>query len=217
MPYFHKPTINLNLLFIHIPKTGGNSLEKYFSQKYDIPLCLNTLCSPLRNGFTKNDISLQHQTLIDIYKEKNFFKINFTPDIKIIAVVRNPYERIISDLFFFQYINKNSSQEEVFTVINNYLLTDVKILDNHSIPQYKFVTDENGLLIDNIHILKLEQLNSDMYDLGYHDFNFHENKNQENINCFSYLNMNSIYLINKIYEKDFLLFNYKMKFLKNII
>ena len=36
MPYFTKN--NTNILFIHIPKTGGSSLEKYFSNKYDIPL-----------------------------------------------------------------------------------------------------------------------------------------------------------------------------------
>ena len=211
MPYFYKPEININLLFIHIPKTGGNSLELYFSKKYNIPLDLNSLCSPKRDGFTKNDISLQHQTFMDIFTERDFFKINFTTDLKIIAVVRNPYERIISDLFFFKYINKNSSQEEVFTVINNYLVTDKKILDNHQIPQYNYVTDEDGQLINKIHILKIEQLNSDMYDLGYADFNCHENKNTENINYYNYLNNDSIRLINQNYEKDFLLFGYKMK------
>ena len=36
MPYFKNNRINL--LFIHIPKTGGSSLEKYFNVKYNIPL-----------------------------------------------------------------------------------------------------------------------------------------------------------------------------------
>ena len=36
MPYFHNTDINI--LLIHIPKTGGTSLEHYFSSKYDIPL-----------------------------------------------------------------------------------------------------------------------------------------------------------------------------------
>jgi hypothetical protein len=36
MPYFHNN--NTNTLIIHIPKTGGTSLEYYFSNKYNIPL-----------------------------------------------------------------------------------------------------------------------------------------------------------------------------------
>lgn len=36
MPYFNNNDINI--LFIHIPKTGGTSLENYFSSKFNIPL-----------------------------------------------------------------------------------------------------------------------------------------------------------------------------------
>ena len=36
MPYFYNKDINL--LLIHIPKTGGTSLESYFVDKYSIEL-----------------------------------------------------------------------------------------------------------------------------------------------------------------------------------
>ena len=36
MPYYSNDIINL--LFIHIPKTGGSSVEQYFSTKYNIQL-----------------------------------------------------------------------------------------------------------------------------------------------------------------------------------
>ena len=36
MPYFKND--NINTLFIHIPKTGGSSLECYFSSKFNIKL-----------------------------------------------------------------------------------------------------------------------------------------------------------------------------------
>lgn len=40
MPYFHNTVKNekVNLLLIHIPKTGGTSSEQYFSKKYNVPL-----------------------------------------------------------------------------------------------------------------------------------------------------------------------------------
>ena len=97
MPYFKNN--NLNLLFIHIPKTGGTSLEKYLSQKHNIPLDSKSLYSDLKNGY--NSVSLQHQTYHSLLKKKTQFGIDFN-NIKIISIVRNPYERIVSDLFFYK-------------------------------------------------------------------------------------------------------------------
>ena len=211
MPYFYKPEINLNLLFIHIPKTGGSSLEKYFSNKYNIPLHRDSLVSTLRRGITPNSISFQHQPYSMLLKHKDFFNIHFTPDIKIISIVRNPYERIISDLFHLKLININTSREEVFQVINRYLVTDIVFFDNHQTPQYQFIVDENNNFIKNMTILKMEQLNSDMYDLGYNDFKEYEQTSKEKVNYYNYLNKDSIQLINNHYEKDFLYFGYKMK------
>ena len=41
MPYFSNDIVNL--LLIHIPKTGGSSLENYFSDLYNIPLDNNSM------------------------------------------------------------------------------------------------------------------------------------------------------------------------------
>ena len=49
MPYFRNKEINL--LFIHIPKTGGTSLEAYFSEKFNIPLDKHSLfCSTINEN-----------------------------------------------------------------------------------------------------------------------------------------------------------------------
>ena len=206
MPYFKNQ--NINLLFIHIPKTGGTSLEKYLSRKYKIPLNSNSLFMFINklNTDIKIDSTLQHMTYQTIMKYKDYFKIDFN-NIEIIAIVRNPYERLISDLFFLKKIKINSSKEEVYnTIIKRYLN---ELLDNHTIPQYLFVTDENKQLIPNIKILHTETLNQDIQKLGHKDFNLRENKNKINNNYYNYLNNDSIKIINEFYDYDFTLFNYK--------
>ena len=43
--------------------------------------------------------------------------------------------------------------------------------DNHNIPQYKFISDENDVLYPQIKILRTESLTKDMKEYGYKDFN----------------------------------------------
>ena len=71
------------------------------------------------------------------------------------TVVRNPYDRVISDLFWNELIKKDFTTENVYDVIkNNFLYRDD--LDNHNKPQYKFITDENLKLIPNIKYLNVK-------------------------------------------------------------
>jgi hypothetical protein len=213
MPYFKNNKINL--LFIHIPKTGGSSLEKYFSVKYNIPLNRKSLMSTenisnIMDFIDKPEInsSLQHLTYNSIMKYKDFFKIDAVNNFEIITVVRNPYNKIVSDLFYFKKINIDSSKEEAYEKIKEYLKDNY---DNHAIPQYKFIINDAGELIDNIKILHTETLNCDMISLGYKDFNIKMNMNPVNVNYDDYLNKDSINLINDIYGKDFQILNYIKK------
>lgn len=212
MPYFKSK--DCNILLIHIPKTGGTSLETYFSLKYNISLNNYSLFDFILPETKINQnmciySSLQHLTYTQIMKYQKVFHIDFN-NIKILTIVRNPYERIISDLFFFKKINIHSSKKEVYAVILTYLISHD--LDNHNIPQYVFITDNNKQLISNIHILHTETLTSEMKALGYTDFNIFMQKNkEENINYYNYLNEESISVINNWYHYDFILFNYSKK------
>lgn len=215
MPYYNNKSINL--LFIHIPKTGGTSIERYFSIKNNIPLDCNSLYMWLPEKWKKDVIinsSLQHMTYNTIMKYKDIFKIDFNnKNLEIITIVRNPYNRLISDLFFLGMINKDSTKEEVFNVIKNNYINNTN-LDNHNSPQYLFITDSNKILIKNIKILHTEKLDKEMSDLGYKDFEKKENVNKLKLNYDNYLNNDSIKLINDLYNDDFILLNYPKKIVK---
>lgn len=81
--------------------------------------------------------------------------------------------------------------------------------DKHYIPQHLFITEKNGKIIKNITILRTETLEQDMKKIGFSDFNNKGNSTIHKPRLF-YLNKKSIHLINKMYEKDFTYFGYKM-------
>ena len=62
-------------------------------------------------------------------------------DLKILTVVRNPYERLISHLFFFKLINLKSTPYEVecciLEIFTNFK-DNIHINTNHILPQYEF-------------------------------------------------------------------------------
>ena len=200
MPYYKE----IELLFIHIPKTGGTSLENYLKKTYK-----ETLFSGYGNNilpeddFQKN--SLQHQTYSTIYKYRDILEVDFNSNLKVLTIVRDPYDRIISDLFFLVLINRNDTCETVYNIIKDYLYKDC--YDNHNIPQYKFITDSNEELIENIKIFKTETLTQDINNYGFTDYI----GTKSNIIHSNYLNNDSIQLINIFYKKDFELFNYTFK------
>jgi hypothetical protein len=203
MPYYPEA----NILFIHIPKTGGTVIEIAISKQYEQTLIggyLNNLFD-----FPYNMTSLQHQYYTTLYKYRNKTNIDFERA-KVFTIVRNPYDRIISDLLWFGLIKKDYTADQVFSVIkDNYLYRNN--LDNHNRPQSHFVTYENKKLIPSIKIFNSETLNEDNEKLNEY-LGINIDIRQENVNkdYSRYLNKKSISLINDFYKLDFELFNYKM-------
>lgn len=210
MPYYKGK--EGNMLFVHIPKTGGTSIENYLKKKYT-----QSLYSGIGNNLIPDEkcklYSLQHQTLSDLIKYKDILKIDLTNDLFIFSVVRNPYTRIVSDLFFQskfkKRINANTTKEEVNILLKEYFtLEGLSVLDNHDRPQYEFLMNDNDIINPRVKIFKTENLTDGLINHGWVDYK--KPNNVSKLDYFNFLNEDSISMINDRYIKDFELFNYKI-------
>jgi hypothetical protein len=191
MPYFKGP--DCHFLHIHIPKTGGTSVNYYLSKKYGIPLNENSLYTDdivTKKFFFKN-MSRQHLSFETLYENKDIFKIDWTdPSLQLLAVVRNPYERIISDMKWWGMITERSDKDHVYNLLQNYIKLD-------------------NIDVENIKVFHTENLNEELDHFGFKNFNtrLQTTKNSKINNL---LSIDSIELINNFYKNDFLYFGYEM-------
>jgi hypothetical protein len=161
----------LSIMLVHVPKTGGTSFEIYMCQKLGI---INMADEPMKYLYSYEPVlpeynhSLQHLTYSGIERVlalQEDCMSNYT----VYAIVRNPYERMISELLWRHRILKDSTPESVVQQTELYL-NDESTFDNHKTPQYEFITC-NKIIIPNIKIMRTETLTQDMHDNGFADFN----------------------------------------------
>ena len=208
MPYYE----DINTLFIHIPKTGGISLGNYLKTKSK--QILNGLSTEF--GYRKllgqvTDVCMQHLT----YRTIHMFRkgLGVSKDCRNICIVREPYDRMISYLFWRESIMKTSRPSEVYDVIKKRLIEGVTVsrdgthLDNNILPQYEYVVNDDGELVHNITLFHTEHLTEELQAYGFKEYDglpvaphlyYYRN----------YLNADSISLLNDYYKKDFDMFGY---------
>lgn len=131
MPLFSNE--KYRILLIHIPKTGGTSIEKYLSEQFKM-----SFFSPIPPVSMK--ICPQHLQITDLrILLGNNWDYSF-------AFVRNPYTRIESEYF---YRTQHLKREPDFStwVIKNLQVTKSNpfYLDNHMRPQTDFIDSDVSL------------------------------------------------------------------------
>jgi len=219
---------NLKLVFIHIPKNAGTSINKYLNSK-DTPLLV---CD--NNVFTAidNDYHIEHYTYLEIlkcnvfptYAEYTFF-----------AIVRNPYYKMLSVLVFHGILHCKTSIEDlkdILKILFNKIDLCVKhrkhcnckhvnyynfkfnteehyVEIKHLLPQSDFLKNRNNEIEKSIKILKFEDLsNNFVKELNMCDFDIHENKAKVQLDYDAYLDPNVKQMIYDYYYEDFINFGY---------
>ncbi|WP_298331226.1 sulfotransferase family 2 domain-containing protein [Asticcacaulis sp.] len=138
MPFFRYK--DKTILFIHVPKTGGSTIEEWIETFADINLLQNNTVIG-ENPYGMPEIlpcTPQHlmQSEIDKYFTDRF-DYTFT-------VVRNPYKRVESEFKFKQIIHKvlgtvpDQSFDEWVRTIGDQFAHDPWARDNHLRPQHEF-------------------------------------------------------------------------------
>lgn len=171
-------------IFIHIPKNSGKYIRKKLNNDKE-----NKIIKTYWGIKLNSDLAHIPYILKDNFIEKNI-------DYNYFTYTRNPYYRIIS-AYIYKNPKKKSAADFKFFVKNQLILHDFNMKFDktiiHYYPQYLFVCDENLIIPENITISKLENTEKPKkYDLS----TFFDNE------CFE--------IINKIYVKDFIFFDYKI-------
>ena len=209
------------ILFIHIPKTGGTSIESHIRStgKYKETL-FTPAGTPLSERREFSDCNLkkihsQHQSFNTIITHEKQLDVKIDEVDLFLSVVRNPYNRAISELFW----RKSAVPTDSVDVINKQLRILLKTPNwgaYHIFPQYVFLLNQQNTIDDRFIVLKTEVLTDSVRQLGcvFSKFNrfwnqSHPIKHQrESPDYFNFLDGESIKVINDLYHDDFTLFGY---------
>ena len=196
------------LLFIHIPKAGGSYVEKEFNKNnYKIGKFDNN-----KHLKSKNKCTFWH-TPVKYNKNINF------KDYRVFTVVRNPYDRIISEYNwkgfgeFYKKLNvsKNTEINQFISKLN----TNEKIYDGdcHLVPQSEYLTDYYGNKVENIiHQENLDEELEKFINKYKLNVKLSKEKNQVKKKNFTQndLTTESKNIIKNYYKEDFKLLGYKI-------
>jgi len=199
MPYYP----DLNILFVHIPRTGGTRLASFLKEKNKGK---EFLYSGKGNNLIPNKAfqkhSLQHQFYSTLYHYRSELDLHFNHELSVISIVRNPYHRLIDGLFWNKMISIDSTKQAIYETAKAFVVHDN--LDNHNTPQYQFLIRANETIYRHIRIFRAETLTQNIRAYGFQDYN--EPKIDDTY--WQFYNQDLLGLVNDFYKKDFEYFGY---------
>jgi len=174
-------------LFIHIPKNAGTSIKMYFDKDLPKPFLHNTIHDV--KALIKNH---------DVYKK--------------FAVVRNPYDRMVSWFFYLKESCKNDgfNLKEVFDIDFNDWVEDPNksfYVDRY-VPKY-LLQPQHYWVDETVSILKYENLDKELNNFFNEKIDLQITNKSKHGNYLKYYNKNSFKIVYDRYKEDFNKFNYR--------
>jgi len=228
-----------SLEFVHITKTGGTAIEAYAAKtgvkwgachygvgalrKYDT--CLHKDLNPRKYGSLSNSDENELPNELTRFKflpwhtPPHWFKENPLAGSKTFAVIRNPYDRVVSE-----YYSKWGGYYEVAgcdnnpKVMNDWIQEKAKTYvssNGHFLPQHYYVYNTKGEKVVD-HILRFENLDEDFSKL-MKKYSLNVRLGKEDVrdkDCTltaDNLSKETIEIINTIYSEDFSLLGYSKR------
>jgi hypothetical protein len=195
----HQQQVKRNVVFVHVPKTGGLSIRAV-CQLYGIIVITHDIRS-------KQHVSLAR------YKQ-------FDPNCFAFAFVRNPWDRVVSA---YSYLMQGGDRPEDRQDAETYLPYDdfrsfaltafktEKIFEQiHFVPQYKWLSNDKHLIVDSVARFENIQENFNKYcDLfRIPKYKLPYANKSEHDDYRSYYDEETWEIVGKAYRKDIELFGY---------
>ncbi|EDN69667.1 conserved hypothetical protein [Beggiatoa sp. PS] len=161
------------VIFVHIQRTGGNSIHKVF-QEFDRDLLVRIKLDP-RKKRTRHCFTSDIKAVIDDHIFRNYTKF---------CVVRNPFDRMVSWYSIFKYglghdrvimpsktlwdevmieVNKNANSFEEFIMLpRNH---ESGLFERFYTNQLDYISDNQSILVDRI--LRFENLTNDFAQFAH--------------------------------------------------
>jgi len=202
------------IIFVHIPKTAGTSIEYLLDMhgcKKDIGI--NRYLDQEPDFEHLFGSGLQHLSAKEIEKiiGQKIFKEYFK-----FSIIRNPYDRLIS---YFAWLdgkwvnNKMLTKENFYKYLNEYrLLNYIPFYNNFPKPQYKYLYIKKKLAVD--FIIRYERLEEGIKEISSKiglNINLPLRMKSFHMNYREYYNFNTVNIVRRLYYKDFKLFNYNLE------
>lgn len=152
-----------NCLYIHIPKTAGQSIESVFLERAGLSWAQRDVMLLKRNSDPKKGPPrLAHLTALE-YLEKGYLDKSSFNDLTKFTFVRNPWDRLVSEYRYKQH--KFSFKDFIFKhlpKVNEDDYLNHNGLYRHIMPQHLFIyNQQQELMVDFVG--KFENLNNDFH------------------------------------------------------